>query len=125
MKTTIQSEQAPRAIGPYSQAIRVHNTVYFSGQIPLDPATMTIVSDEFAAQATQVFTNLQAVSTAAGGSLDAIVKLTIYLTDLATFAEMNDIMMRFFRDPFPARTTIQVAALPKAARIEIDAVMVI
>lgn len=125
MKHKIQTENAPQAIGPYSQAIKVSNTVYFSGQIPLDPATMTLVSDDFTAQTVQTLTNLQEVSKAAGGSLDAIVKLTIYLTDLTHFPIVNEMMTRFFKEPFPARATIQVSALPKAAKIEIDAVMVI
>jgi reactive intermediate/imine deaminase len=125
MKHKIHTEQAPQAIGPYSQAIQVGNTIYFSGQIPLDLTTMALVSDDFADQVTQVFNNLQAVSKAAGGSLDAIVKLTIYLTDLTRFSIVNEVMMRFFKEPYPARTTIQVSALPKAAQIEIEAIMAI
>ncbi|TAK73086.1 MAG: RidA family protein [Gammaproteobacteria bacterium] len=125
MKHQIQTEAAPRAIGPYSQAIKIGNTVYFSGQIPLHPETMALVSDDFAAQAEQVFNNLEAVSKAAGGGLEAIVKLTIYLTDMASFPVVNTTMTRFFQPPYPARTTVQVSALPKAAQIEIDAVMVI
>lgn len=125
MKQCIHTKQAPQAIGAYSQAIKVGNTSYFSGQIPLDPNTMALVSNDFAEQAMQVFTNLQAVSKAAGGSLAEVVKLTIYLTDLAQFASFNDIMMTFFKEPYPARTTIQVAALPKGAQIEVDAVMVL
>lgn len=125
MKTKIETQHAPQAIGPYSQAIQAGNTIYFSGQIPLDPKTMEIVSTDFAAQALQVITNLQEVSKAAGGNLDAIVKMTIYLTDLAHFHILSEVMMRFFKQPYPARTTIQVSALPKAALIEIEAVMVI
>lgn len=125
MKHKIETSHAPQAIGPYSQAIHVGNTVYFSGQIPLDPKTMALVSDDFTAQTEQVFENLKAVSEAAGGRLDAIVKLTIYLTDLAHFQIMNAMMTRFFDEPYPARTTIEVAALPKAALIEVEAVMVI
>jgi reactive intermediate/imine deaminase len=125
MKDKISTAQAPKAIGPYSQAIGVGNTVYFSGQIPLDPETMTLVSGDFKAEAEQVFKNLQAVSLAAQGSLDAIVKITIYLTDLAYFSTVNEVMIQFFKEPYPARTTIQVSALPKEARIEVDAVMVL
>lgn len=124
-KQKIYSEQAPRAIGPYSQAIQSGNTVYLSGQIPLDPATMTLVSDDILAQTKQVFSNLQTVCIASGGHMDAIVKLTIYLTDFAHFPIINDVMSTFFKEPYPARTTIQVSALPKAAKIEIDAIMVV
>lgn len=125
MKNKIQTELAPKAIGPYSQAIKVNNTVYFSGQIPLHPESMTLVAEDFSTQATQVFSNLAAVAQAAGGSLDAIVKLTIYLTDLAQFSMCNEIMLKFFKEPYPARTTIQVSALPKLAQIEVEAVMMI
>ena len=123
MKQKIETNNAPSAIGPYSQAIKTNHAVYFSGQIPLDPKTMTLISNDFAAQAAQVMANLQAVSIAAGGSLDAIVKLTVYLTDLSHFPIFNEIMMQFFKAPYPARTTIQVSALPKAAAIEVDAIM--
>ncbi|HLB41440.1 MAG TPA: RidA family protein [Gammaproteobacteria bacterium] len=125
MKQKIETQEAPQAIGPYSQAIRVDKTVYLSGQIPLDPKTMTLVSEDFTAQAKQVFTNLKAVSHAVGGDLEDIVKLTIYLTDLTHFTYLNDMMMQFFKPPYPARSTIQVSALPKAAKIEIDAVMLL
>lgn len=125
MKNKIHTDNAPQTIGPYSQAIKVGNTVYFSGQIPLNPNTMTLISDDFTQQTEQVFSNLEAVSEAAGGNLDSIVKLTIYLTDLAHFPIVNSIMMKFFQAPYPARTTIQVSALPKAAQIEIEAVMVL
>ncbi len=124
MKQIINTDDAPKAIGPYSQGIKIGNTVYFSGQIPLHPETMALVSNDFAAQAEQVFNNLKAVSCAAGGHLNDIVKLTIYLVDLTHFSVVNDIMSRFFQSPYPARTTIQVAALPKGAQIEVDAVMV-
>jgi reactive intermediate/imine deaminase len=124
-KIKIHSQYAPNAIGTYSQAIKFGNTIYFSGQIPLDPNTMVLVSEEIALQTMQVFNNLQAVSIAAGGNMDAIVKLTIYLTDLTHFPIINEIMAKFFKEPYPARTTIQVSALPKAAQIEIDAIMVI
>lgn len=123
MKQPIHTDMAPKAIGPYSQAIQSGKTVYFSGQIPLNPKTMEMVGQDFAMQATQVFLNLQAVAQAAGGSLDAIVKLTIYLTDLAQFPIANEVMMKFFKQPYPARTTIQISALPKDAQIEVDAIM--
>ena len=125
MKQKIETAEAPQAIGPYSQAIKVDKVIYFSGQIPLDPQSMTIISDDFVTQANQVLKNLQAVSQAAGGSLKDIVKLSIYLTDLSNFSSLNEIMMQFFSMPYPARSTIQVSALPKAAKIEIDAVMIL
>jgi len=125
MKNKIHTEKAPAAIGPYSQAIKTNNIIYFSGQIPLDPKTMVLVSDDIAKQTEQVLTNLLHVSQAAGANLDAIVKLTIYLTDLTHFPIVNEIMGKFFKEPYPARTTIQVAALPKAAQIEIDAIMAV
>ncbi len=125
MKQTIHTDQAPQAIGPYSQAIKIANTVYFSGQIPLDPKTMALCSTDFKEQTTQVFTNIAAVAKAAGGDLASIVKLTIYLVDLANFAVVNETMQKFFTEPYPARTTIQVSALPKAAQIEIEALMVV
>jgi reactive intermediate/imine deaminase len=120
----ISSKDAPSAIGPYSQAIRAGDTVYLSGQIPLDPKTMKIV-DGFEAQVKRVFDNLQAVCRAAGGDFDRVVRVTIYLTDLATFPTVNDIMASYFREPFPARVTIGVASLPRGAAVEIDAVMVL
>lgn len=125
MKQKIHTTNAPAAIGPYSQAIQVGNTVYFSGQIPLDPTTMQLVSADFAEQAKQVFRNLQAVCQAAGGDLSAIAKLTIYLIDLQHFNVVNELMVELFSEPFPARTTIQVSALPKSAQIEVEAVMVL
>lgn len=125
MKQKIQTDQAPKAIGAYSQAIKTGNTVYLSGQIPLNPETMALVSEEFTDQAVQVFKNLQAVCQAAGGDLDAIVKLTIYLTDLSNFASVNEVMVKFFQEPYPARATIQISALPKSALIEVDAILVI
>lgn len=120
-KSIIHSDHAPKAIGPYSQAVRVGNLVYLSGQIPLDPATMELV-EGFGAQTHQVFKNLQAVCQAAGGSLANIVKLNIYVTDLANFAELNDIMGTYFSAPYPARAAIQVSALPKGALVEMEAV---
>lgn len=124
--TPISTTQAPAAIGTYSQAVATKHThtVYLSGQIPLDPVTMEMVSEEFDAQAQQVFTNLSAVCQAAGGSLQHCVKLTIYLTDLANFASVNNIMSQHISEPFPARAAVQVSALPKGAQIEIDAIMV-
>ena len=106
-RTTIQTGDAPAAIGPYSQAVRTGSTVYFSGQIPLDPATQDLVGEDFGAQARQVFDNLAAVAGAAGGSLDEIVKLTVYLTDLGRFAEVNEIMSGYFSEPYPARAAIE------------------
>jgi reactive intermediate/imine deaminase len=118
-KEIIQTNDAPAAIGPYSQAVRVGSTVYLSGQIPLDPATGQIV-DGMEAQIHQVFRNLRAVATAAGGSLDDMVKLSILLVDLADFGKVNEIMATYFRPPYPARATYQVSALPRGARIEIE-----
>ena len=119
----INTEHAPRAIGPYSQAVRVDKTVYLSGQIPLAPDTMELVSDEFSAQCHQVFKNISAVVIAAGGCLGDIAKLTIYLSDLANFPEVNEIMAQYFDEPYPARAALGVAALPKGAAIEIDAIL--
>lgn len=123
--TVIQTSLAPTAIGPYSQAIQVGNTVYLSGQIPLVPTTMQLETASFESAADRVFLNLTAVCEAAGGDLSKIVKLTIYLTDLSEFTILNDVMMRHFTEPYPARSTIQVAALPKGVSIEIDAIMVL
>jgi 2-iminobutanoate/2-iminopropanoate deaminase len=119
----VHSNSAPAAIGPYSQAIKAGPMVFLSGQIPLDPKSMEIVSDDVAAQTHQVFKNLIAVAEAAGGSLSNAAKLTIYLTDLGDFAVVNEIMAGYFSEPYPARATIQVSALPKGARVEIDAVL--
>lgn len=123
-KMVIHTEQAPAAIGTYSQAIKVDKTVYLSGQIPLDPQSMALV-EGFEAQAEQVFKNLQAVAEAAGGSLQDIVKLNIYLMDLGNFATVNEVMSRYFQQPYPARAALGVAALPKGAQVEMDAVMVL
>ena len=120
----IHSAQAPAAIGPYSQAVRCGNTVYFSGQIPLDPATMELVGGDIAAQARRVFDNLTAVCSAAGGSLSQIARIGIYLTDLSNFAAVNAVMQQYFQAPFPARSTIGVASLPRGAQVEVDAVLV-
>ena len=122
-KQAIHSKHAPAALGPYSQAIRAGDTVYLSGQIGLDPATGNLV-ECFEAQARQVFKNLRAVAQAAGGELDDVVKLTLLLADLNDFAAVNEIMAGFFSAPYPARATYQVAALPKGARIEVEAVLV-
>lgn len=121
----IKAEAAPAAIGTYSQAVKVGSTVYLSGQIPLVPQTMQLVEGEMSTQIRQVFDNLQAVAMAAGGSLADIVKLNIYLTDLAHFPLVNEVMARYFREPYPARAAIGVASLPKGASIEADAVMVL
>jgi reactive intermediate/imine deaminase len=120
----IETAGAPKAIGPYSQAIRAGDTVYLSGQIGLDPATGQL-ADGTEAQANRVFANLRAVAEAAGGRLDRVVKLSILLVDLADFAQVNEIMARHFTPPYPARATYQVAGLPRGARIEVDAVLVL
>lgn len=122
-KQAIHSDSAPAAIGPYSQAVRAGSLVFLSGQIPLHPATMEIVGDDIESQTRQVFRNLGAVAAAAGSNLNHAVKLTIYLTDLGEFAKVNDIMSEYFDQPYPARATIQVSALPKGSRIEIEAVL--
>jgi len=119
----IQTDKAPQAIGTYSQAVKVGSTVYLSGQIPLVPATMTIVDGDISAQITQVFENLKAVAEAAGGDLSDIVKLNVFLTDLSHFPIVNEIMGRYFQAPYPARAAIGVAALPKEAGVEMDAIM--
>lgn len=124
-KAVISTEAAPSAIGTYSQAVKVNNTVYLSGQIPLLPETMELVEGGFAAQAHQVFSNLRAVCQAANGELKDVVKLNIYLTDLSHFSTVNEVMGQFFADPFPARAAIGVKELPKGALIEADGVMVI
>ena len=125
MSSIISTEKAPAAIGPYSQAVRAGNTVYFSGQIPLDPATGALVDGDIAMQTRRVFDNLIAVAEAAGGSLVQIVRLGIYVTDLANFAAVNAVMAEYFQQPYPARSTIEVSGLPKAAQVEVDAVMVL
>ncbi len=124
-KQIINSTEAPKAIGPYSQAVQAGDTVYLSGQIPLDPETMTLISDNVEEQARQVFTNLQAVVKETGGSFGDIVKLTIYLTDLQSFQVINAVMTEFFTSPFPARATIGVAALPAGAQVEVEGVMIL
>lgn len=124
-RSIIATEQAPAAIGPYSQAVRHGNTVYFSGQIPLDPTTGALVEGDISVQTRRVFDNLEAVAKAAGGSLGQIVRMGIYVTDLANFAAVNAVMADYFKQPYPARSTIEVAGLPKAAQVEVDAVMVL
>ena len=123
-KLAIHSEHAPAALGPYSQGIRVGSTVYLSGQVGLEPATGNLVEGT-EAQAHQVFKNLRAVAQAAGGELDDIVKLTLLLADLADFAKVNEIMATYFKQPYPARATYQVVALPKGARLEVEAILVL
>jgi len=122
-KQIISTDTAPSAIGPYSQAVKTSDTIYLSGQIPLDPNTMMLVSGDFEAQARQVLSNLSAVSKAAGASLSNAVKLTVYVTDLANFDLLNNIMLEFIPEPFPARSAVQVSALPKGAMLEIDAIL--
>ena len=122
-KQIISTRDAPSAIGAYSQAVRTANTVYISGQIPLDPHTMEVVEGSFEAQARRVFENLKAVAHAAGGDLDDVVRATIYMLDLANFAKVNEIMGEYFNQPYPARAAVGVAQLPKGVSIEMDAIM--
>ena len=121
----IDTDQAPAAIGTYSQSVKVGNTVYLSGQIPLDPVTMQLVAGEMEAQIRRVFDNLAAVARASGGSLADTVKLNVFLTDLGHFASVNQIMAEYFQKPYPARAAIGVAALPRGAQVEMDAVLVL
>lgn len=124
-RTIISTDKAPAAIGPYSQAVRAGNTVYFSGQIPLDPATGMLVDGDIGTQTRRVFDNLKAVAEAAGGSFGQFVRVGIYVTDLAHFTAVNAVMNEYFQQPYPARSTIEVSALPKGAQVEVDAVMVL
>lgn len=124
-KTAINTDKAPAAIGTYSQAVKVGNTVYLSGQIPLNPVSLEMVEGDFDRELRQVFDNLIAVTEAANASFDDIVKLNIYLTDLGFFARVNEIMAEYFSRPYPARAAIGVAALPRGARVEIDGVLVL
>lgn len=124
-RIAIHTDQAPAAIGPYSQAVRAGSTVYLSGQIPLDPATGELVAGDIQAQARRAFDNLRAVCEAAGGSLEQVARLGLYVTNLADFAAVNAVMAEYFDAPYPARSTIQVSALPKAAAFEVDAVLVL
>ena len=124
-KAIIETDKAPKAIGTYSQAIKVNDTVYLSGQIPLVPETMEIVEGDVSEQIRQVFNNLKAVAEASGGDFFDIVKLNVFLTDLADFPIVNEIMSEYFSQPYPARAAVGVAALPKGASVEMDAVMII
>lgn len=124
-RTPIHTDKAPAAIGTYSQAIKAGSTLYLSGQIPLDPKTMQLVAGDIDAHITRVFENLKAVAEAGGGSLAQVVKLNVFLTDLGNFSRVNEIMARYFRQPYPARAAIGVAALPKGAQVEMDAVIVL
>ncbi|MFK5986885.1 MAG: RidA family protein [Pseudomonadota bacterium] len=125
IKKIISTDKAPQAIGTYSQAVKIDNTVYLSGQIPLVPETMELIEGNMEAQITRVFDNLQAVAQAAGGELKDIVKLNIFLTDLSHFPLVNEVMARYFSQPYPARAAVGVAQLPKASEVEMDAIMVI
>ncbi|MDZ7769761.1 MAG: RidA family protein [Woeseiaceae bacterium] len=122
-RQTVKTDKAPSAIGPYSQGVQAGNLVFLSGQIPLVPATMEMVDGDFERRTRQVFDNLRAVAEAAGGSMDQIVKLTIYLTDLGNFGTVNEIMTEYFSEPYPARAALGVAALPKNADIEAEAIL--
>jgi reactive intermediate/imine deaminase len=124
-KTVISTDKAPAAIGTYSQAIKCGNTVYLSGQIPLDPQSMQLVEGGFEAETEQVFKNLKAVIEAAGGTFKDVVKLNIYLTDLANFATVNEVMSRHFQQPYPARAAIGIASLPRGSQVEMDGVVVL
>ena len=121
----IHTDRAPKAIGPYSQAVRVGDTVYLSGQIPLDPATGELVTGDIGAQTRRVFENLTAVCAAAGGSLANLVRVGIYLTDLKNFTAVNAVMADYCKEPYPARSTVEVSGLPRGAEVEIDAVLVL
>ena len=120
---SITTPDAPGAIGTYSQAVRAGDTVYLSGQIPLDPKTMKLVEGDFEAQARRVFDNLRAVCREGGGDFDRVVRVTVYLTDLANFAKVNEVMAAYFNEPYPARAAVGVASLPRGAQVEIDAIM--
>ncbi len=122
-RAVIHTTEAPQAIGPYSQAIKIANTVWISGQIPLDPVTMEVVPGDISAQATQVFKNLRAVADAAGASLDQAVKINISLTDLNDFTAVNTVMAEVLSEPYPARACVQVAALPRGVAIEVEAIL--
>ena len=124
-RTIISTDQAPAAIGTYSQAVRVGNTVYVSGQIPLDPATKELVGGDMEAQVRRVFENLKAIAVAAGGSLANSVRVTIYLTDLGHFALVNKVMAEYFSEPYPARAAVGVASLPRGAAVEADCILVL
>jgi reactive intermediate/imine deaminase len=123
MKTIISTDNAPSAIGTYSQAVKVKNTVYLSGQIPLIPETMAVIEGGFAEQTEQVFKNLVSVCEAAGGTINDMVKVNIFMTDLSNFATVNEVMSKYFNEPYPARAAVQVSRLPKDVEIEIDGIM--
>jgi reactive intermediate/imine deaminase len=125
MRKTIHTDQAPAAIGPYSQAVQAGNLVFLSGQVPLNPVTMELVEGDFEAGAHQVFKNLKAVARASGGDMGDMVKLTVYLTDMSKFPRINDVMVQYFTEPYPARAAIDVRELPKGADVEIDAIMML
>jgi reactive intermediate/imine deaminase len=125
MRKTIHTDQAPAAIGPYSQAVQAGNLVFLSGQVPLNPVTMELVEGDFEAGAHQVFKNLKAVARASGGDMGDMVKLTVYLTDMSKFPRINDVMVQYFTEPYPARAAIAVRELPKGADVEIDAIMML
>jgi len=125
MKTVIATDKAPAAIGTYSQAVKAGNTIYISGQIPLHPETMELVSEDIEMQIEQMFKNLAAVAEAAGASLNDAVKVTIFLTDLSCFGKVNEIMAKYFAQPYPARAVVQVSALPKGVKVEADAILVV
>lgn len=122
-RQTIHTDRAPKAIGTYSQAVKAGNVVYLSGQIPLDPATMELVSGDFEAEVRRAFDNMKAVVEKAGGTLDQVVKLTLFLTDLAHFPKVNEVMATYFQEPYPARSTVGVSQLPKGARFEVECVL--
>ena len=124
-RAVIKTDKAPQAIGTYSQAIKTGNTIYLAGQIPLVPETMVLVDGDMRAQIRRVFENLVAVAKASGGSLQDVVKLNVYLTDLGHFPLVNEVMAQYFREPYPARAAVGVAALPKGAAVEMDAIMVL
>ncbi len=122
-KQIVSTATAPAAIGPYSQAVRVGSTIWLSGQIPLDPATKELVKGDIEAQARQVFENMKAIVAAAGASFDDVVKTTIFLVDLSHFALVNQVMAEYFREPYPARSTVGVAALPRGAQVEVECIV--
>ena len=124
-RSIIKTESAPAAIGTYSQAVQAGNTIYLSGQIPLDPDTMMLVNDSFEAEVHQVFKNLRAVLNAAGGDLSNLVKLNIFMTDLSNFTTVNEIMAEYFHEPYPARAAVEVSGLPKGATIEADGIAIV
>src|SRR5689334_3974647 len=122
-RQTVQTDHAPKAIGTYSQAVRVGDTVYLSGQIALDPHSGELLQGNFEAEVRRVLENLKAVATAAGGSLDQVVKLSVFLTDMSLFPKVNEVMQQYFREPYPARAAIGVAALPRGARVEMECIL--